>query len=214
MEKLQALIQQYGRWSKLEESIGRIYYRIDAGLLDEAIGASKSLLETVCKTILDWEKIPYNEKKDDINDLAKKTVRQFNFEQTKIMVEFTNNLTSAIKSVGALRNSFDSHAHGKSLSTQPPKIDSITVSFLVCSTEVFACFLIEAYERQNPRISEPQQILFEDCPDFNDHLDNTYGLVHVINIPYPTSEVLFAIDQAAYKDAYNDYLGISNEQVD
>jgi hypothetical protein len=131
MEKLNELIEKHRRWSGLELQITSISYEIDAGMLDKAIGASKSLLETICKTILDNEEEPYGTG-DNVNKLAKKTMGKLDLEQTAGMIKFSNSLVSSMQFLGELRNALDGQSHGRSLSVESPKIDPISAHFL-CS---------------------------------------------------------------------------------
>jgi len=211
----------------VELRITSISYEVDAGMLEKAIGASKSLLETICKTILDYEGEPYGAT-DNINKLAKKTMKKLELEQPDGMSKFSNSLVSSMQFLGELRNALDSQSHGRSLNVSSPKIDPISAHFLVQSTELIACFLINFYEQKRPlsiSISLEEKDIdvsaeftnfeeFEKLQEFNEYLDSAFGDIQVFGIPYPTSKVLFLIDRDAYKNAYSDYLELSNEKTD
>jgi len=69
-----------------------------------------------------------------------------------------------------------------------------------------AVFLIEYYEIEFPNKREKKKEKI-DYSDFNEFLDEEYGDVDVIGIPYPTSEVLLSVDGTAYGVKYQEYLG-------
>jgi len=226
MEKLNELIEKHRTWSNLKLQITSISYEVDAGMLEKAIGASKSLLETICKTILDSEGELYTPN-DNINKLAKKTMQKLGLEQSGAINKFSNSLVSSMQFLGELRNDVDSQSHGRSLNASPPKIDPISTHFLVQSTELIGCFLISFYEQKksisisleektSPDILTEFDNLeeFEKLQEFNEYLDSAFGDIKLFDIPYPTSKVLFLVDRDAYKNAYSDYLELSNEKTD
>lgn len=225
MEKLNELIEKHRTWSDLKLQITSISYEVDAGMLEKAIGASKSLLESICRTILDREREAYL-KTDNINKLAKKTMNKLGLEQNGGINKFSNSLVSSMQFLGELRNDLDTQSHGRSLNVSPPKIDPISAHFLVQSTELIACFLISFYEEKNsisisleeknPEILTEFDNLedFDKLPEFNEYLDSAYDDIKLFDIPYPMSKVLFFVDRDAYKNAYNDYLELSHEKTD
>ncbi|MBD2389758.1 abortive infection family protein [Aphanizomenon flos-aquae NRERC-008] len=211
MDRLKELINNYSRWTNLSNYIIRIEYQIDNDIT-AAIGSTKSLLESICKTILDHEKVEYD-RNDNINKLAKKTIHSFNIENPDKISLFGNALVTSIHNLGELRNYIDESSHGKSLFDKTQKIDSITALFLINSAETIACFLIEFYEIEHPRKKGENEFRFEEMQDFNDYIDNEYGYIEIAKISYATSEALFAIDKTAYKDEYRKYLEVVNEQT-
>jgi hypothetical protein len=73
---------------------------------------------------------------------------------------------------------------------------------LIDATVVVSCFLIKAYESENPRVAPEQpekQTLYVDNEQFNDFWDDLYGEFEMGNYSYPASEILFNVDYNAYK---------------
>jgi len=225
MEKLKEIVNNYSRWIDLSTHINRIEFQINSDLTS-AIGSTKSLLESICKTILDHEGREYD-KNDNVNKLIKKTIQTLRIENPDQISLFGNSLVTSIQNLGELRNRIDESSHGKSLLDKNKKIDSITASFLINSAETIACFLIEFYEIEHPRKIEKDEFSvealkniydykgkdpYDDIRDFHVYLDNEYGFTEIANIPYATSEALFAVDITAYKDEYRKYREVVNEQ--
>jgi len=225
MDRLKEIVNNYSRWIDLSTHITRIEFQIN-GDLTSAIGSTKSLLESICKTILDHEQAGYD-KNDNVNKLVKKTIQTLRIENPDKISLFGNSLVTSIQNLGELRNRIDESSHGKSLLDKNKKFDSITASFLINSAETIACFLIEFYEIEHPRKTEKDEFSIEelkniydykskdpydDIKDFHVYLDNEHGFAEIANIPYATSEALFAVDITAYKDEYRKYREVVNEQ--
>jgi Abortive infection C-terminus len=210
MQRLKELAGKYSKWSGLDTQIKRIEYQLESDLA-AAIGTAKSLLESVCKTILDSEKEAYTNY-DNINKLSKNTIKALGVENPNSVSQFGNAIVTAIHNLSEIRNKIDDSSHGKSLVTQQQSIDEITASFLIHSTESIACFLISFYETKNLR-NNADEIKYEDFDRFNNYLDDEHGDVYIAKVPYLTSEALFAIDRTAYNDEYQKYLGELDEQA-
>ncbi|MCP4633700.1 MAG: abortive infection family protein [candidate division Zixibacteria bacterium] len=112
----------------LEKLINSDYIRLEMDRIKSsikadpslAIGTSKELIETICKTILDERKVTYNEN-DDFTTLAKNTFKILNLapshlhNQGKInesLKIFNSNLISALGRLAELRNPLGT-GHGK-----------------------------------------------------------------------------------------------------
>ena len=211
MYRLKEIVNNYSRWQDLSTHINRIEYQINDDLTS-AIGSTKSLLESICKTILDYEQGEY-ENYDNVNKLVKKTIQILKIENPSQTSAFGNALVTSIQNLGELRNRIDDSSHGKSLLDKNKKIDSIIASFLINSAETIACFLIEFYEIEHPRKKGENEFNFQEMKEFNEYLDDQHGDVKIANLLYPTSEALFAVDTTAYKDEHRKYLEVVNEQA-
>lgn len=210
MQKLKELAGKYSKWSGLDTQINRIEYQLESDLA-AAIGTAKSLLESVCKTILDLEEEKYTNY-DNINKLSKNTIKALGVENPDLVSQFGNAIVTAISNLSEIRNKIDDSSHGKSLVIQQQNINEITASFLIHSTESIACFLISFYENKNS-YNYIDKIKYENLENFNNYLDDEHGDVHIAKVPYLTSEALFAIDRTAYNDEYQKYLGVIDEQA-
>ena len=188
MDRLKEIANNYSRWKDISTHINRIEYQINDDFTS-AIGSTKSLLEAICKTILDHETTEYD-KNDNVNKLIKKTIKALRIENHDQISLFGNSLVTSMQNLGEIRNRIDDSSHGKSLLDRNKKIDSITASFLVNSSEMIACFLIEFYEIEHPRKRGENEFEFQEMKEFNDYLDDQHGSVEIAQIPYSTSEAL------------------------
>ncbi|MEG3973504.1 abortive infection family protein [Microcoleus sp. herbarium8] len=205
MEKLKPLIEKYGKWKGLKIYLDKIEYFLDADF-GAAVGCAKSLIECICKTILDEQNHVY-EKDSNVNQLVKKTCIALKIEND-LVCQFANAMVTASQKLGEIRNAIDTSSHGHSLSSEKSKkLEGITVYFLINSVETIACFLLEFYEIEHPLRNQPEDKSYDSFQDFNDYLDNLYGDINVVGVSYPPSELLYLIDQIAYQNKYQEYLG-------
>jgi hypothetical protein len=202
MEKLNQVIEQYGRWSDLRTYI----LRIDAYIQDDfsiAVENAKSLLETIGKEICKLKKITIEEN-PNTNKILKQAFTAIGYANQDLVTQISSALASIGQQIGNLRNEIGTTAHGrtlKELSERNNRFDEMTREFLIDSTEIIATFLIRAFENENPRRhieTYKDKISFDDNAEFNDLLDDTYGNFDMGDYSYSASEILFHVDYNAY----------------
>lgn len=200
MEKLRALVTQHPSWQGILEIIYEIEEEFDSKP-HLSVGKTKSLIESICRTILDRSSHEYSTKWD-FPKLIKETVKYLDIE-TVYNPDIRQAFVLLMGSLSHVRNNFDDRAHGHSLEWKLNKLDSISNSLIIASSEAFSCFFIEFYEenfgKSNNLITE------EEKEKFYDYLDDKYGNTIVAGIPYSTSDVLPFIDETAYKDKYQEF---------
>src|SRR5690606_14131267 len=105
------------------------------------------------------------------------------------------------------RNEIGYTAHGKTLtelSKRDQSIAGLSGDFLINATELVSCFLIEAFETDNPIVMQDESLDLNDNEDFNEYWDNLYGELKMTeDYTYPASEILFSVDIKAYKTQLN-----------
>ncbi len=79
------------------------------------------------------------------------------------------------------------------------KVDELTKEFLIDTTEIIALFLIRNFENENPRLrSTEKRIIYNDCEDFNEFWDESFGEFTMGEYSYTASEILYHVDHPAY----------------
>ncbi|MCW7494742.1 abortive infection family protein [Leptospira sp. 2 VSF19] len=110
-----------------------------------AITASRTLIETICKHILDKLEIKYNEK-IDLPELYKITAKNLNLSpelhNEEIFKQILSGCVSIVNGIGSLRNRI-SDAHGKKINYIKPSERHAT--FVVNLSGTMGMFLIETY---------------------------------------------------------------------
>lgn len=119
-----------------------------------AIGTAKELLETICKAILDKNKVETNNK-ENLPKLLKKTLNTLNLlpeqipddkEGAKSIKKIIGGLQSIVNELAHLRNHYGS-GHGKSPGFKGLQPRHAKLAVGAAATVIF--FLLEAYQKQD-----------------------------------------------------------------
>ncbi|GJL67025.1 MAG: hypothetical protein NPIRA05_19960 [Nitrospirales bacterium] len=116
-----------------------------------AITAARSLIETVCKHILDECKVQY-ETNADLSELYKLTAKELNLSPSQhtepVFKQILGGCSAIVGGLGTLRNRLgDAHGKGKKLPVRP-QIRHAELAVNLAGT--LAVFLVETWESQNP----------------------------------------------------------------
>jgi len=172
---------------------------------------AKTLIESACKTILTERDISF-EKNDDLPKLFRAVTQNLPLlppeasdeaKARQSLVQTLNGLNTAIQGVCQLRNGYGFASHG---SDGPrPALDSIQDQLAAQAADTIVSFLYKAHYQDATR---PRKALLEydDNPEFNEWLDEQAEEVKILALPpYRPSEVLFSVDQEAYRDLLASY---------
>jgi hypothetical protein len=115
---------------------------------EAALTSARTLLETVCKHILDQESVVYPDDAD-LPKLYKTVANELNLAPSQhsesIFKQILGGCTAVVEGLGALRNRL-SDSHGKGM--RPVKPDSRHAELAVNLAGSMATFLIETWERR------------------------------------------------------------------
>jgi len=211
MDKIKAVIENYSRWKNLEKYPQRIESFIENDII-LAIENSKSLIESICKTILTEQKADFG-KNDSLNKLVYTTLMILRISNPNQMSKFSSGMITVIQNLGELRNRYGDTSHGRNINEIGlKKFELISSQFLISSVECIACFLIEYYEHEFPKKIKKREIQYLDDDNqlFNDYFDDIYEIVAFGDYVFLPSEILFNLDQTAYITEKQKYLGSKN----
>lgn len=202
MQRLNVVIEQYGRWAYLKMYTERIeaHAQTDFSL---SLENSKSLLESICQEICKLKGVEVN-KTDHINQLLKKGFIAIGYPRSDYINQISTALWTIGQQMGKIRNDIGCTSHGKisdEVEGRNDKIDEMAKELLIDTTVLLASFLIRNFENENPRTSglaSEEKILLTDNQDFNDFWDETYGEFNMGDYSYTASEILFFVDSKAY----------------
>ena len=202
MERLNSVIEQYGRWEHLKVYTERIdtYIQSDFSL---SLENSKSLLEAISKQICEEKGVDIGTN-TSINQVLKKAFIAIGYEGSTHVNQISSSLFTIGQQMGELRNEIGITSHGKiqeDIKERNSKVDEPTKELLIDTTVIVASFLIRYFENENPRTAagtSEKNILLPDNQDFNDFWDNGYGEFAMSDYSYPASEILFYTDYKAY----------------
>ncbi len=210
MEKLKKVIEQYGRWSDLSIYIVRIEAHIDSDF-SHSLENAKALLEAIGKEIC-TAKGQTLSATSSINGVLKNAFTALGYPNDGLVTQISSSLATIGQKVGDLRNEIGVTSHGKSLEELRERnnsVDILTKEFLIDSIVIVSSFLIRAFESENPRVinedevEEENDLEYINANDFNDFWDDSFGEFEMGDYSYTASEILYNVDKQAYLNEYN-----------
>lgn len=202
MERLRLTLERYSRWKPYIEYVERIegYQHTDFSLCVEN---SKALLESVAKEICTQKRQPLAGA-ESVNRLLHLSFGSLGYAPSDAIRQIGAAIANIGQQMGNLRNEIGTTAHGKTLEemrSRSDSVNSLTDSFLISSTELVCCFLIESFETDNPLVPVvDSEIAYDDNPEFNERWDEIYGKFRMTDdYTYAASQILFNLDFLAYQ---------------
>jgi hypothetical protein len=116
-----------------------------------AITSARTLLESVCKHILDADDINYDDK-DDLPKLYRKTAEKLNIAPSQhtaeVFKQILGGCTSVVEGLGTLRNRLsDAHGKGKIAARPQPRHAELAVNL----SGALAMFLLSTWQARNEK---------------------------------------------------------------
>jgi len=200
MEKLKKIIEKHGQWSELTMYTERIETHIHTDF-SQALENAKALLESISKEICTLKEVEITPN-SSINNVLKKAFIAIGYTSSSLVTQISSALATIGQQMGELRNEIGATSHGRfleELKKRNNKVDELTKEFLIDTTEIIASFLIRNFENENPRLrSTEKRITYDDCEDFNEFWDESFGEFAMGEYSYTASEILYHVDRPAY----------------
>jgi hypothetical protein len=117
---------------------------------------------------------------------------------SKSLTKTLNGLHTALLGVCELRNEFGFASHGTDGSR--PRMESIQAMLAAQAADTIVAFLHSTH-RQDQAVQTTTAPQFEDHAAFNDYIDDAHGNIQIFELSFRASEVLFRVDNEAYRDA-------------
>lgn len=176
-----------------------------------AFDLAKTLIESACKTILTERGLSFD-KNADLPKLFRMARQVVPFLPAslgddpavrKSLEQTLNGLNTALQGVCELRNAFGFASHGSD--SPRPAMEAIHATLAAQAADAIVGFLYSVH-RQDLSISRTPRFEYEDHADFNEWIDEQCAPVEILSLPpYRPSEVLFYVDQEAYRDLLADF---------
>ena len=212
VEKLKLILDKHSRWQPLSEYVERIEGYRDSDF-SISIENSKSLLESVAKEICFQKKQPLAGS-ESVSKVLSLSFGSLGYPPSDTIRLIGTAIANVGQQMGNFRNEIGTTAHGKTLDELKDRqeiVNSLTGEFLLTSTELVCCFLIESFEAENPLAPTKREVEFDDNPEFNDYWDTTYGEVKMGNFSFAASAVLFNLEPKSYRIALAEFESTINE---
>lgn len=204
--ELVALNQNKYRMKATIEAIQTAYLDDESGVL---VGQCKSLIESFAKSILDEFNVDVGSS-PTIGKLTKKAVQALGIGKEtdnptktreaylKLVTSFSQNIETAVKGIGELRNDYCPLAHGRSIYQN--KLDMSYAVFVANQTDSLVWFLHELRLRS----LAPKDIIVERDIKHDDFLDEMYDSVDILGDTYLPSEILWHVNPDKYHESLID----------
>jgi hypothetical protein len=169
-----------------------------------AFDLAKTLIESACKTILSERKIGFTPD-DDLPKLFKIAAKHLPFlpveasdeaEARRSLSQTLSGLHTAVQGVCELRNACGFASHGAA--GPRPAMEFVQALLAAEAADTIVGFLHRVHRQE--RVPPPgPRLEYEDNPDFNDYVDDANEALRIFGVEYRPSEVLFRVDQEAYR---------------
>lgn len=171
-----------------------------------AFDLARTLIESACKTILTERKVDFDDA-DDLPKLFKAATQILPFLPTgsggdggarKSLDKVLSGLSQTLYRVCELRNDCGFASHGKE---EPPAVmDTVQAVLAAQAADAIVGFLYRVHRQE--RLTEVgARLEYDDHAEFNQYVDEVHEAVKIFGLEYKPSEVLFRVDQEAYRDA-------------
>lgn len=208
MHRLEAVIEQFGRWSELRALTDRINAHL-ATDFSLCIENANSLLDTISKEICKEHGVDLG-KNPKLKNTIKKAYGCMGHSGDSEITQISTSLSSIGQRLSELRNKDGLTAHGKTLEELRQRNEAyteLTREFLIDTVVTTAVFLIRSFEAESPLVirvvegvneQEGTTLNYLEHEGFNAIWDENFGDFIMADYSYPASEVLFNVDIEAY----------------
>ncbi len=199
----------------LIEQKERVEQAIVSGDAPLALDTSKSLLESVLKTIL-IDRIVDPNIDQDMNPLFRSVKDSLVLNRNSDADDIIKRIGSGlVHQVSELRNRYGAASHGDDGFYENP-IEMPEVEMVAKMVDALCGLLIFKHKAEkNPAIAA--RIFYNDYPEFNDFVDGQWdgyelplGENQTLNMP--ASKILFSTDEQAYREMLLQYLSTEEEE--
>jgi hypothetical protein len=181
-----------------------------------AFDLAKTLIESICRTILKERSIPYSENDDlpklfkTVNDslplLPLSSSSQSNVR--KSIAQTLNGLHTTIQGICELRNQCGFASHG---SGEPrPPMEAAQALLTASAADAVVGFLYRMHYQDRQNIQRAKPFLYKNFPNFNEWIDEQQEMIRIFDLEFLPSDVLFTMDQEGYR-AYLSEFGWEND---
>ena len=206
-----ALIATQGGVFNLSHTMDTVEQNFNDGLMGDSIGQCKNLIESLSKTILEMQSLPYDNN-IKFPKLAKEAIKAISVEgvgnddqKTRnaflgIATGICKSIDSSANSLATLRNDYSTVAHGQSSS----HIDLPTeyAKFIILQTDAVLHFMISLLKRHK---DYKPPLVFNDNEDYNDVLYEQFGGIEIFGDLYLTPEILDSLNPEKYREKLNEF---------
>jgi len=178
-----------------------------------AFDLAKTVIESVCKAVLDEREIPWK-REDDLPRLFKAATQALPFlppelsdqaEIRKSLAQTLNGLHTALQGICELRNQCGFASHGSG--SVRPAMEAVQALLAAGAADAIVGFLNRVHRQDRARAEEPR-LGYETNAEFNGWIDELHDPVDILGEEFQPSRILFEMAPRPYRT----YLGEFNLQ--
>ena len=179
---------------------------------------AKTLIESICKAVLDEHLVPYK-KKDDLPQLFRLVTQTLSFlpvtasdatETRKSLEKTLTALHTAVLGICELRNHCGFASHGSGIAR--PALEGVQALLAAQAADTIVGFL-HRVNRQDRTLPPSPLEFFNENSSFNESLDETFGPFQVFEVEFHPSEVLFKLEPETYRIYLAEFDGGSDSEA-
>lgn len=169
-----------------------------------AFDLARTLVESVCRTILSERRVAYSED-DDVPRLFRIASVHLPFlpstasgeaETRESLTRTLSGLSNAVHGICELRNRCGFASHG--FSTARAEMDSVQALLAAGAADTVVGFLHRVH-RQDRTTASPTPRIYDDSPEFNDSVDEIHPSIRIFKEEFLPSRVLFELAPEPYR---------------
>ncbi len=169
-----------------------------------AFDLAKTLVESMCRTVLGERSIPFSED-DDLPKLFKTASQSLPFlpptagnesEVRKSLAQTLGGLSTAIQGICELRNQCGFASHGSG--GPRPAMEGVQALLAAEAADTIIGFFHRVHRQDRTPLPTPRT-LFDDSAEFNDSIDEVHGMIRIYEAEFRPSEVLFRMEPETYR---------------
>jgi len=169
-----------------------------------AFDLAKTLVESVCRAVLDERSVTFDEA-DDLPKLFKTASNHLPFlpasasdaaATRKSLARTLNGLSTAIQGICELRNQCGFASHGAG--APRPAMEAVQALLAAEAADTIVGFLHRVH-RQDRTPSPSPRAMYDGNQAFNDSVDETHGPIRILEIEFRASEVMFQMEPESYR---------------
>jgi Abortive infection C-terminus len=165
---------------------------------------ARTLVESVCRTILGERAIAYKEE-DDLPRLFRVTSQYLPFlpltaskevEAGESLRRTLGGLSISIQGICELRNQCGFASYG---SDNPrPAMESVQALLAAQAADAIVGFLVRIHRQDRPPPPSPRA-LYEENATFNNYVDEAHEMIRIFKIEFRPSQVLYEMERETYR---------------
>jgi len=173
-----------------------------------ALDLAKTLVESVCKAVLEQRAVPFDQA-DDLPKLLRALCQRLPFLPADVSGEVAvrgsiektlNGLKTVVQGICELRNQcgFASHGSGR----PKPVMEAAQALLAAQAAEAIVGFIYRSHSQENPagKAQTEYATEYETNPNFNAFVDEQHDIIRIFDLEFAPSEVLFQMEVEGYRN--------------